>query len=361
MSTVIEQPRSDVPIVTDATLLAVPNMHDDKARTEYLQKIRALRKPPEEVAAPATPAAEVDVELPETSDTPVDIEPNEDATHDASSDTQAGRTRLSKEDLETYEIPVYDEDGNVTYLSYEDFNKTVGTYSKQNKKLRELAEREREVEALKNNLVAEQTRILGQTATQEQTMSERYQWVQNSLAFAHQHGVEVVKFEDGTSKKVTQLIAEKTALETQYTKLQQQKTQAQQMIESAQTDFIKAQDAILEQKAPAVKKARADITKYLERQGGFTSEEASALSYSKAELLILIDKAMKYDSAIKGQSKEKKVGTNTRVIKQASRLAGRGTPINSPSSSRMTELQALGNKARPDELRELRRLQLQNR
>jgi hypothetical protein len=34
MSTVIEQPRNDVPIVTDATLLAVPNMFDDKAKGE---------------------------------------------------------------------------------------------------------------------------------------------------------------------------------------------------------------------------------------------------------------------------------------------------------------------------------------
>jgi myosin heavy subunit len=362
MSTVIEQPRNDVPIVTDATLLAVPNMFDDKAKGEYLAKLRAMRKPPEEVAAPATEAQEAPVELPDTVDQTVTEEPVTDATEEVTTTETAAerRIRLSKEDLQEYEIPVYDEDGNVTYLSYDEFNKTVGTYSKQNKKLRELAEREREVEALKNNLVAEQTRILGAATNQEQTMAERYQWVQNSLAFAHQHGVEVVKFEDGTTKKVTQLIAEKTALETQYSKLQQEKTKAQKMIESAQTDFIKAQDAILEQKAPSVKKARADIAKFLEHQG-FTSEEASALSYSKAELLMLIDKAMKYENAVNSKSKEKKVATNTKTIKHSSRLVGRGTPVGSPSSSRMSELQALGTKAKPEELRELRRLQLQNR
>jgi cell division septum initiation protein DivIVA len=341
--------------------LAVPNIYDDKAKGEYLAKLRAMRKPPEEVAAPAaTEAPAPTAELPDTVEPEVVEEPVTDATPDEPQDTPASRIRLSKEDLQEYEIPVYDEDGNITYLSYDEFNKTVGTYSKQNKKLRELAEREREVEALKTNLVAEQQKILQNTTNQEQVMSERYQWVQNSIAYAHQHGVDVVKFQDGTSKKVTQLIAEKTALETQYSKLQAQKQQAQQMIESAQADFIKAQDAILEQKAPSIKKARADITKFLERQG-FTSEEASALSYSKAELLMLIDKAMRYENAQRGQVKEKKVATNTKVIKQSSRLAGRGTPVSSPSGGRIAELQALGTKAKPDELRELRRLQLQNR
>jgi hypothetical protein len=362
MSTVIEQPRNDVPIVTDATLLAVPNMNDETARAEYLQKIRALRKPPEEVASPAEPAPQAEAELPDTEVITDDEEVATDATPDEPTETAAERRiRLSKEDLQEYEIPVYDEDGNITYLSYDEFNKTVGTYSKQNKKLRELAEREREVEALKTNLIAEQQRVLQSTTSQEQAMAERYQWVQNSLAYAHQHGVDIVKFQDGTSKKVTQLIAEKTALETQYSNIQTQKQRAQGMIDAAQQDFIRAQDAILEQRAPGIKKARADIAKYLERQGGFTSEESNALAHSKAELLMLIDKAMKYDNAQRGQVKEKKVATNTKVIKQSSRLAGRGTPVNSPASSRISELQALGSKAKPDELRELRRLQLQNR
>jgi hypothetical protein len=76
---------------------------------------------------------------------------------------------------------------------------------------------------------------------------------------------------------------------------------------------------------------------------------------------MLIDKAMKYENAQRGQVKEKKVATNTKVLKQPSRLAGRGTPVNSPSASRAQELQRLGSKATPDQLRELRRLQLQNR
>jgi len=363
MSTVIEQPRSDVPIVTDAALLKVPNMQDEAGRAEYLQKIRALRnKPSEEVAPQATSAPEAPVEQPDTEITADMAEPITDAIEPAAqaSDTASARTRLSQDDLADYEIPVTDEDGNVTYLSYDEFNKSVGLYSKQNKKSRELADREREVEALKTSLLAEQSKVLQQTANQETLMSERYQWVQNSIAFAHKNGVDVVKFEDGTSKKVTQLIAEKTALENDYSSLQRRKAEAQKAIDRAHEDFIKAQDAVLEERAPNIKKARADMAKFLERQG-FTSEESKALSYSKAELLILIDKAMKYENAQRGQVKEKKVATNTKVLKQPSRLAGRGTMANSPSVSRAQELQRLGTKATPDQLRELRRLQLQNR
>jgi hypothetical protein len=363
MSTVIEQPRSDVPIVTDAALLKVPSIQDEAGRAEYLQKIRALRNQPStEVAPQAAPAQEAVVEQPDTEVTSDYDEPITDAIEPASevSDTASGRTRLSQEDLADYEIPVTDEDGNVTYLSYDEFNKSVGLYSKQNKKSRELAEREREVEALKTSLLTEQNNILQQSTNQEAQMSERYQWVQNSIAFAHKNGVDIVKFEDGTTKAVTQLIAEKTALENDYAQLQQRKAEAQKAIDRAQDDFIKKQDEVLEQRAPNIKKARADIAKFLERQG-FTSEESKALSYSKAELLMLIDKAMKYENAQRGQVKEKKVATNTKVLKQPSRLAGRGTLANSPSVSRAQELQRLGTKATPDQLRELRRLQLQNR
>lgn len=363
MSTVIEQPRSDVPIVADATLLKVPNMQDEAGRLEYLQKIRALRnQPSKEVAPQATAAPESVVEQPATEVTADYEEPITDAIEPANqvSDTASTRVRLSQEDLVDYEIPVTDEDGNVTYLSYDEFNKSVGLYSKQNKKSRELADREREVEALKTSLVAEQSKILQNTASQEARMSERYEWVQNSIAFAHKNGIDVVKFEDGTTKKLTQLIAEKSALESDYAQLQSQKASAQKALEAANEDFVRKQDAILEERAPNIKKARADITKFLERQG-FTSEESKALSYSKAELLMLIDKAMKYENAQRGQVKEKKVATNTKVLKQPSRLAGRGTPVNSPSVGRAQELQRLGSKATPDQLRELRRLQLQNR
>lgn len=368
MSTVIDQPRNDVPIVTDATLLAVPNMNDEKAKGEYLAKIRALRNPPSAEAAPtseapaATPAAEPAEELPDTDEPVVIDEPSEDAIQPETSttDTPSNRTRLSKEDLVDYEIPVIDEDGNTVYLSYDEFNKTVGTYSKQNKKLRELADREREVEAIKTNLLAEQNKIVQQATNQELKFAERYQWIQNSLAHAAKYGVDVVEFDDGSSKKVTQLIAEKTAVENAYNNLQMQKQQAQQNLSRAQEEFIKSQDAVLEERAPGVKKARADISKFLERQG-FTSEEANVLAHAKAELLIVFDKAMKYENAKNSQSKEKKVSQNTKVLKQPSRLAGRGTPQNSVPNSRMAELQSLGTKATPDQLRELRRLQLQNR
>lgn len=361
MSTVIEQPRNDVPIVADATLLKVPNMMDDNARGEYLQKLRALRQTSKEAVPSNVPDKPADIQPDTTIDLPED-EPSQDAIQPQSevTDKTSARTRLSKDDLKEYEIPVTNEDGEVEYLSYEDFEKTVGLYSKQNKRARELADREREVEALKTTLLSESTQVVDRVNSQEIQMTERYKWVQDSLAFAHQHGVDIVKFEDGSSKKVTQLIAEKTAIETQAAKLQNERQQAQSRIELAQKDFIKAQDAILEERAPNVKKSRNDIAKFLERQG-FTTVESQALAHSKAELVILIDKAMKYENAINSQSKEKKVSTNTKVIKQSSRLAGRGTPQNSSSTTRMQELQALGTKAKPDDLRELRRLQLQRK
>ena len=363
MSTVIDQPRNDVPIVTDATLLAVPNMNDDNARAEYLQKIRALRNPPKEAepaaSEPPAPAETADVQ---PDDVPYNdpVEPQEDAIVSQPEDTQSNRTRLSPDDLRDYEIPVTDEDGNITYLSYDEFDKTVGLYSKQNKRARELADREREVDALKNQLLTEQTQVVQTTQAQELAMAQRYQWIQNSIAFAHKHNVDTIKFEDGTSKKVTQLIAEKTALENGYSQLQARRSAAEARIQEAQQNFIAQQDEILEQKAPNIKRARNDISKYLERSG-FTAEEAAALAYSKAELLMVIDRAMKYENAQRSQPKEKKVASNTKVLKQPSRLAGRGTPQNSPSTSRMSELQNLGAKATPDQLRELRRLQLQNR
>jgi hypothetical protein len=362
MSQVIEQPRNDVPIVTDATLLAVPPMNDENGRAEYIAKIRALRNAPAKAEPQPQPQPKAEVVQPEPVDTPAEPELSADAIDEPSEvvDTASSRTRLSPEDLAEYEIPVTDEDGNTQYLSYDEFQKTVGLYSKQNKRARELAEREREVEALKTNLISQNAAVIDQTTAQEAQMTERYQWVQNSIAFAHQHGVDVINFEDGTSKKLTALIAEKTALENAYNGLQAKKTQAQRQLEAAQQDFIKAQDEVLEKRAPNIKKSRADIAKFLEREG-FTQAEANALAHAKAELLVVIDKAMRYDNAQNSQPKERKVSSNTKVLKQPSRLAGRGTPVNSQSNTRMQELQALGNRAKPDELRELRRLQLQNR
>jgi len=370
MSTVIEQPRNDVPIVADATLLAVPAPQDDAGRAEYLQKIRALRN--SEKAAPAEPEAvkKAPVSQPEVIDPPEEEDLQQDAIQsdeprdaevsDSPGDTPSNRTRLSKDDLKDYEIPVTNENGEIEYLSYDEFEKTVGTYSKQNKRARELAEREREVEAIKTKLVEEQTRIVNQTTGQEAKLQSRYQWVQQSLEHAAKYGIDVVEFEDGTKKKVTQLIAEKAAIESNYQKLQSRKEEAKRSIERAREDFIKEQDRILEERAPNVKKARADIAKFLERNG-FTSEESNALAYSKAELLMLIDKAMRYENATKSQTKEKKVAQNTKVLKQPSRLSGRGTPANSPVMSRMQELQSKGTRATANELRELRRLQLANR
>jgi hypothetical protein len=365
MSTVIDVPRSDVPIVSDPTLLKVPSMNDDAGKQAYLQKIRSLRNQPSTpAAAPATetvvpdsPTVEQAVEPEAHSDEPASIDARPES---AAQDTAQSRTRLSKDDLAEYEIPVTDENGETVYLSYDDFNKTVGTYSKQNKKLRELAEREREVEALKTNLVAESTKIIGDIGQREQQMQQRYQWVQESLAFAHQHGIETIKFEDGTTRRVTQLIAEKTALETEYNKLNTRRQEAQTAVQRAQEDFVRKQDTVLQERAPNIVKSRPDIVKFLERQG-FTNEESSALAYSKAELLILIDKAMRWENAQRGEAKEKKVASNTKVLKNPSRLAGRGTPVNSQASSRVQELRSLGTKASPDQLRELRRLQLQNR
>lgn len=366
MSTVIDQPRNDVPIVADATLLKVPSMNDEAGKQEYLKKIRAMRNQPStEAAAPATVQnATPSVDTVEQPDDVVATDGDDHFTDASPStttkDTASNRTRLSKDDLSDYEIPVTDENGETVYLSYEEFNKTVGTYSKQNKKLRELAEREREVEALKTNLVAEQTKIIGNIENREQQMQERYQWVQDSIAFAHKHGIDNIKFEDGSTRKVTQLIAEKTALETEYNRLNQRRHEAELAVKRAQEDFVRKQDTILSERAPNITKSRPDMIKFLERQG-FTSEESGALAYSKAELLILIDKAMRWDNAQRGETKEKKVASNTRVLKQPSRLQGRGTPVNSQASSRMNELRSLGNKASPDQLRELRRLQLQNR
>ena len=272
MSQVIEQPRNDVPIVTDATLLAVPPMNDENGRAEYIAKIRALRNAPPKVESQPQPEPQAQAVQPELDiETPIE-EPEADAIEpqSAPSDSSSSRTRLSPDDLAEYEIPVTDEDGNVQYLSYDEFNKTVGLYSKQNKRARELADKEREIEALKTNLISQNAAVIEQTSTQETQMTERYQWVQNSIAFAHQHGVDVINFEDGTSKKLTALIAEKTALENAYNGLQAKKTQAQRQLEAAQQDFIKAQDAVLEKRAPTVKNSRADIAKFLEREG-FTS------------------------------------------------------------------------------------------
>jgi hypothetical protein len=359
MSQVMDTPRNDVPIVADATLLNVPHMHDDAGRAEYIKKLREMRTPAkaEPESQPQTVAVQPDLDT----ETP-DVDSSTDAVDTPArvTDTSSSRTRLSPSDLAEYEIPVTDEDGNVQYLSYDDFNKTVGLYSKQNKRSRELADKEREVEALKTNLISQNAATVNAVSAQETQMTERYQWVQNSIAFAHQHGVEVIQFEDGTSKKLTALIAEKTALENSYNQLQVKKSQAQQALDAAQQDFIRAQDKVLDERAPNVKKSRNDIAKFLEREG-FSSAEANALAHAKAELLMVIDKAMKYDNAQNSQTKERKVSTNTKVLKQPSRLAGRGTPVNSPSNTRMQELQSLGTKAKPDELRELRRLQLQNR
>ena len=178
MSTVIEQPRSDVPIVADATLLSVPNMNDPAAKAEYLAKVRGLRNTSKEAVTSNEPKEPVEAPVviqPETSsDELVDL-PSEDAIQPSNEpqDTSSGRTRLSKDDLKDYEIPVTNEDGEVEYLSYEDFEKTVGLYSKQNKRARELADREREVEALKTTLLQESTQIDDRVNSQEVQLTER--------------------------------------------------------------------------------------------------------------------------------------------------------------------------------------------
>lgn len=360
MNAVIEPVRNDVPIVADATLLTVPNMNDEAARGEYLKKIRALRNQPSTEVEPSQSAPAQPELLTLQPDTDLDTLDDVPSVDAVPADTAATRTRLSKEDLQDYDIPVTDEDGNVEYLSYDEFVKTVGLYSKQNKRARDLAEREREVEVLKTQLSERNAQALAGIQDEASKLENRYTWVQNSIAHAHKHSLDIVEFEDGTKRKLTQLIAEKTALENGYTELLKRRAQAEQQLRQAQEDFVSAQDKILEERAPTVRRARADIAKFLERSG-FTNQEAQALSHAKAELLMVLDKAMKYDNAQRSSSREKKVGSNTKVLKQPSRLAGRGTPVNQPANTRMQELQSRGMKATADELRELRRLQLQSR
>lgn len=359
MSTVIEQPRNDVPIVTDATLLAVPSAQDEAGRAEYLKKIRALRNTPTETADTAVtdaPATQDAAEMPSDLQT-MELEPqDEDESLDATAQTATStRQRLSADDLKNYEIPVLDDDGNVQYLSYDEFNKTVGTYAKVNKKARELADREREVEAIKTQLVEANRTVLTNTTSEEAKIQARYRWVQDSIAHAHRYSVDQVKFEDGTQRSVSQLIAEKTALEAKYTELQQQRAVAAANIERAQEDFVRAQEEILKQRSPSTLKAKNDIAKFLERSG-FSPEDANALSRSKAELLIVLDKAMRYDNALRSNSKEKRVGQNTKVLGQRSRNEGRGVINSNPQSTRVQELERLGTKANRDQLRELYRL-----
>ena len=362
MSTVIEQPRDDVPIVTDATLLAVPNMQDPEARTEYLKKVRALRNSEQAVApvaapAPVAQAAEPDQQPAEELDAADENDP-EDAIYDpdpSTGDTPDERIRLSADDLKNYEIPVQREDGTIEYLSYEEFNKTVGTYSKQNKKSRDLAEREREVEALRTQLVERSQNVVTATIDEEAKLQQRYTWVTSSIAHAAKSNQDVVKFEDGSSRSLQQLLAEKTALESRYTVLQTQRASAEQELADARERFLAEQNEVLERKAPKLKSGRTDVSKYLERQG-FTSEQANALTHGKAELLVLLDKAMRYDNATKSQNKEKRVGQNTRILGQRSRLEGRGVTVGSPQVTRIQELERLGTKANREQLKELYRL-----
>jgi hypothetical protein len=359
MSTVVEQPRDDVPIVTDATLLAVPNMQDPEARTEYLKRVRALRNTPDAAAPQAQTTAPIQnldaADLPAELLTDADDATVESSSPDAIPDVTNGRRRLSADDLQQYEIPVVGEDGTVEYLSYEDFNKTVGTYAKVNKKARELADREREIDAIKTRLVEANQAVLQSTESEEAKIAKRYEWVQNSIAHAHRYSVDTVKFQDGTHKSVSQLIAEKTALENQYAQQQQRKSAAEQQIRQAQEDFIQAQEEVLKQRSPSTLKARNDIAKFLERSG-FSADDANALSHSKAELMIVLDKAMRYDNALKSQSKEKRVGQNTRVLAQRSRSEGRGVSVGNPQSTRIQELERLGTKANREQLKELYRL-----
>jgi len=364
MNSVIDVPRNDIPIVSDTTLLSVPQSNDDAGRAEYLKKLRALRaKPSAEVEPKPVPVA-MDSASADISDT--EQQPSETLEQQANSPssdantTDSNKIRLSRDDLKGYELPVWDDDGSVHYLSLEEFEKTVGLYSKQNKKARELAEREREVETLKTQLVEEHGRIVDRASTRETEITGRYEWVQTTLAFAHQHNLDTVKFEDGSKRTVTQLITEKTSLENEFAKLQRTRAESLKKLEQAQQEFIQAQDKILEQRAPELKAKRGELAKFLESQG-FTPQESQALSSAKAELLLLFEKARRWDSAQKSENRERKVNTNTKVINQPSRLSGRGAPVNSGNTSRIEELTRKGTKANADELRELRRLQLQRK
>ena len=305
-------------IITDAVgNIPVVMPGDEVGRADAIAKIRAAMgksvpaKPEPPVATQAEPSS--DTLIAEQDEQPVI------STLDDASTVSKRSTKLEELDLD--EI-ILDFDGEELALSKEDLKKGAGLYKANNQKSEELARERKALEAEKAALAAkagDEVRVLNDELAKRQNRTSQ---LDELLEYAYDNKYAALKFPDGKVSQVADLEREHKANTLAIARLQKQAQAKEKEVQESRENFIRQQREILMQKDPTITKRLDDIASYLKR-GGFEDHHADTLINADARLVLLLDKARKYDDALNA-TPEKKKASQTKVISKPNRSENRG-------------------------------------
>ena len=329
---------------------------DDTGRADAIRKIREATgkvvplKPQQNIAT-----QDASPEVSDANDAPqIEVEEPEVTYSDA-------QEAVSKRSLKVDELDelVMDFDGEEIVLSKDDLKKGAGLYKANNKKAEELAHERKALEAEKAALAAKASNEVNDLQREIATRETRNSQIDEWLEYAYRNNYVSLKFPDGSQVQVAKLENERKANELAIRRSQTTASKKQQEIEESRRSFIESQRQILKAADPQIEDRLDDIASYLKR-AGFTEDDANVLVNAKAELVLLLDKARKYDNAL-NSTPEKKKASQTKVISRgSSRSESPTTPQGNSNVAKWQEVvrsAPQGSSQYVEALRNIRKLQ----
>ena len=309
---------------------------DDKGKADAIAKIRAFTGKTKE--APQVEHVEPVV----GSNEPQGVidEPQEVAPPLEGAQQTVSKRSLKADDLDEIIVTI---DGEDKVLTSEELKRGAAFLAANNKRAEELARDRKFLEAEKTALAVKASKevndLTSEIATREQRNSQLDEW----LEYAYRNNYTALNLPDGKKNvSVAALENERKANELAIRRSQTKAKEKQAEIEAQQASFREAQRAILLEKDPDITNRLDDIASYLERSG-FDRDDAQLLINAKAELVLLLDKARRFDNAL-NSTPEKKKASQTKVISKSGIRSEASAPT---INSNVDKWQQVVNSARP--------------
>ncbi len=310
---------------------------DDRGRAAAIAKIRAhTGNAPKLAVVTPEPKAQASIDPDVVVDEPIEVAPqiSEDAPAPVS------KRSLKADDLDEIIVTI---DGEDKVLSQEELKRGAAFLAANNKRAEELAREKKALEAEKAALAAKASQEVNDLSNEIATREKRNSQLDEWLEYAYSNNYTALNLPDGRKNvSVAQLENERKANELSIRRSQTRAQQKQAEIDAQQTSFREAQRAILLEKDPDITNRLDDIASYLQR-AGFDEGDANLLVNAKAELVLLLDKARKYDNAL-NSTPEKKKASQTKVISKSGVRSEASTPL---GNSNMAKWQETVQSARP--------------
>ena len=248
-----------------------------------------------------------------------DLEPvAEDFEEETEDHSQTIRRSLRLDEIDADEIEI-EIDGEVYQLSKDDLKSGIGLYENNNKKAKELANKEKALEAERATVVAKAGQELDQFHTAIESRMERNRQIEELLIKAFNNNYDSYKFPDGRVITIAQLEKEQKVNELDVKRLQRERTKKEEEVKVLEADYRNRQWDILRNEDPAIFDRMDDLSSYLKRQGFNDAQSEYLARNSDARVIKMIDKARKFDSSVAAKPQKKMVSKKTEVINQSTR------------------------------------------